>query len=86
MRRTKEQTVVEEVIDDIICNKCGESLKTPDGYGFEGLIGAVVVGGYGSRHLGDMNEYRFDVCERCLVSWFDTFNIQPENGLVDIVP
>ena len=86
MRKTiKAQTVI-EVTDDILCNACGMSCRAgPDNYSFEGLIGVVVTGGFYSKALGDMNKYSFDVCEKCLVEWLDTFKIDPQVKDLQIV-
>jgi hypothetical protein len=46
------------------------------GNDYEGLLGARVCGGYGSK-LGDCSEYEFDLCEDCLDKLFDEFEIDP---------
>jgi hypothetical protein len=52
-----------------------------DGMNYEGLIGAVVQGGFKAK-LGDSVRYEFDLCETCLDELFKTFKIpalvQPE--------
>lgn len=71
---TGDQQVLEyNGIVDIICNKCGNTCLSACGY--EGLIDQKVTGGFGSDYLGDMNEYKFDICEKCLVEFFKTFLI-----------
>lgn len=66
----------------VICNKCGESCakrtSTLGHFNNEGLIREIVGGGYGSDVLGDLNLYRFSVCEKCLWEYFSTFKIPPE--------
>ena len=73
-----EKTVTKEVtiVDDILCNKCGESLKFEMNY--NGLVGAYVVGGYDSPVLADMATYRFDLCEACLQELFDSFKLDAQ--------
>lgn len=71
-----EKLIEEEVVDDIICNKCGKSCK--GGYNFEGLLEIKIMGGYGSL-LGDMETYEFSICETCLQSMFEKFLIPPEH-------
>jgi len=66
----KQITKVIEEVDDILCNKCGKSLKGE--CDFEGLIEAEAVGGYGSI-LGDMCKYKFSLCENCLKELFENF-------------
>jgi hypothetical protein len=82
MQKTHLEDKPTEVVDDIICNKCGQSCCTAEGpdYGFEGLLGVRVDVGYSSKHLGDLERYEFDVCEKCLVEWFATFTINPHKG------
>lgn len=77
MRIIETQPVVvdREKIKDIICNRCGQSCFSVCDY--EGLLDAHVYGGYGAHHLGDTNEYAFDVCEVCLAEWFKSFKHNP---------
>lgn len=76
---TKTQTT--DVTVDILCNKCGEScLKKAPGWadgGYEGLINCWVEGGVYSTRLGWDVAYRFDICEDCLMDWFETFKLDP---------
>lgn len=73
---TKEvtRTVVESVTEDVLCNKCGKSCKTPIG-NYEGLIEARVEGGYDSPVIGDCVSWTFSVCEHCLAEFVATFKI-----------
>lgn len=75
---TREEQRTVEVIDDVLCDRCGESCK--------GHVGNVlglhfdVVGCYDSTHfpdaiLGDVP--RVDVCEKCAAQWFATFVRNP---------
>lgn len=63
----------EEVLD-VICNKCGESCYNieQDPYSLEG-VSVGFTGGYYSKYLGDMNQYKFDLCEKCLWDLMKTF-------------
>ena len=67
----KDKVVQEEVIDDVLCNKCGNSLGC-GGNGHEGLIEVKIAGGYGSK-LGDGNYYTFSICVDCCLEMFKTF-------------
>jgi hypothetical protein len=70
----KTRQVEEEYIEDILCNKCGKSLKQPAGcQNFCGLTEAVVRGNYDSPVLGDMTTNKFSLCEYCLKELFDSF-------------
>lgn len=80
MKITKDIQQTVTVISDILCNKCGESCCTDSGsvtFGpqFDGLIEVEARGGYWSRVIGDMNCYKFSLCETCLVEFTKTFKI-----------
>ena len=78
-RESKTQEV--EVIDDIVCNQCGGSLKEVESAGLphcEGLVEVEVEGGYYSKKLGDMTCYTFSLCENCLDTMFKGFKIPPK--------
>jgi len=77
MIRTKSVEVLTEVVDDVICNKCGTSCKGEMG-NFNGLIEVVVTGAYDSTHLEDMRSYSFSICEKCLSELFGGFAINPD--------
>lgn len=66
-----------EVIDDVFCNKCGESCEpwvSDDGRATgHGLIEAKVSGGYSSPVLPDGHSYCFSLCEKCLLELMKTF-------------
>lgn len=77
MKKIKIITQKVEIVDDVICNKCGEScmsvdddFKTP-----YGLNEVVVSGGYYSNYLEDLTTYTFSLCEKCLSELFKTFLI-----------
>ena len=69
--------IKKEMIEDIICNGCGNSLKDDDVQDFHGLQDACVHGGYGAK-LGDGVSYHFSLCEDCLNDMFNKFKIPPE--------
>lgn len=69
-----------QVIEDILCNKCGESCKS-DVFGtggFYGLQEATVSADYFSPALEDCTHYVFSLCEHCLVKLFKDFTIPVE--------
>lgn len=85
MRKTKMVTETKEVevIEDIICNKCGGTCfnvvdATDRQYSAEGLLECEITGGFFSKHLGDMSSYRFSMCEACLIQLFKTFRVPVE--------
>lgn len=67
-----------EVLEDVICNKCGNSCRpgksVPDYYG---LVEACFTTGYESTHFDDGLVFNFSLCEKCLFELFKTFKIQP---------
>jgi hypothetical protein len=69
--------IEEELTDDILCNKCGESCLDKHERNFEGLIEAHLSGGYGSK-IGDGIEVEFSLCELCLIELFDRCVIKPK--------
>jgi Fe-S-cluster containining protein len=80
----KMKTVIQEVeiIEDIICNKCGGSCCTKfdpiENTDFYGLIEASFSTGYFSQHLPDGFIYSFSLCEKCLAELFKSFKIEPK--------
>jgi hypothetical protein len=74
----KTKQINEQVITDILCNKCGQSCKKE--CGFLGLIEAKVSGGFDSYPLSDGVNYTFSICEHCLNSMFDKFKIPVEES------
>lgn len=75
MIKTSKETRTEEVtvVDDYICNKCGNSLKDRCDMNYEGLF-AEGGGGYASK-IGDCTKWDFCLCEDCLVELFKTFKV-----------
>lgn len=67
-----------EVVKEVNCNKCAESLKVSESGSdeFYGLVGAKVHGGYFSTDLEDGTEYEFDLCEKCVKEMFDSFKME----------
>lgn len=70
-----KQLIDSDVIEDIICNKCGKSCRNH--LNFEGLIEAVCSGGYGSIIIGDETSIKFSLCEPCLGELINSFKHSP---------
>jgi len=70
-----------ETVEDVVCNKCGQSCRIGEPgarlFNYGGLTGHV-SGCYGSTHLEDGVQYRFDLCEKCVKDLFSTFQISAE--------
>lgn len=80
MIKTKKIIKTEEVdiIEDIICNKCGESCSIGafnNDKIFNGLIECKVSGEYLSPYLSDSVTYTFSLCEKCLYESFKDFKV-----------
>ena len=75
MRILHTETREVQVIDDILCDKCGLSVKGHIG----NLNGATIhgSGSYDSTHFSDMCSFKADVCEKCCAEWFETFKRNP---------
>jgi len=80
MKITKQTPRVDIDIVDVICNKCGESLKPKQVNEkiFCGLDEAQVSGEWCSPHLEQGCYYYFSVCEPCLFEFWKSFKIPVE--------
>lgn len=81
MRHTKKVLVEHYEVVSASCDCCGRALilsarppNTSPGE-LEPLEGMVIgyTGGFYSRHVGDSSTVRRDVCEKCLMDWFQGF-------------
>lgn len=72
MKYSRKLSAPTDVVEDVFCNKCGMSCKSPQGYNY-GLIEAEVIGGYESTHIGDGDVHKFSLCERCLQKMISKF-------------
>ncbi len=77
MKITHKVMTETDFIDDIICNKCGESCINEDAPAPEGLIEVNLRGGYGSKVLGDGDDFTFSLCETCLALLMFGFKLPP---------
>ena len=75
MRHTHKETQEVDVVDDVVCDRCGETMK-----GFAGNYNGVTISGsgaYDSTHFPDGAVVHADVCEKCASEWFKTFKTHP---------
>lgn len=74
--------MVEQVITtDAICNQCGESCMVGlGGTDITEYCGLSVdfTGGYSSPVIGDGINYKFDLCEKCLMVIMNQLKIPPD--------
>lgn len=68
MRRKEDERLVE-----VICNKCGKSLKLHQEIVQEGDLEIQADWGYFSEKDGEI--HCFDLCEQCYDEWVATFKI-----------
>jgi hypothetical protein len=76
---------IQEVIDDVLCNKCGKTqLYAKEDFNYEVYgVQCYFTGGFYSKAFPDMSEWEFSLCEECLFELFKTFKYQPDNNLED---
>lgn len=72
MKFTRKIVTPVTEIEEIFCNKCGLSCRSPYG-DFYGLIEVEVTGGYNSTHLEDGEVHKFSLCERCVSELIASF-------------
>lgn len=74
-------------IEEIFCNKCGLSMKSPQGC-YYGLVEAEIVAGYESTHLEDGDVHKLSLCEACLSQIFEecTYPTLQGNYISEEVP
>lgn len=74
--KSKRQEEV-EFTEDVLCNKCGNSLKIGHFNEFYGLVEVEFSTGYFSNALPDGMIYSFSLCEPCLEKLFKEFKLPP---------
>jgi len=67
MKITSKRMVETEIVEDYICNKCGDPCNNL------GLLNEIIRGGYDSVVFSDQDYYEFSLCEKCLSEIFATF-------------
>lgn len=70
----------EKKLAQVVCNRCGKSLKVEDGRLKEGCFSATAAFGYFSRKDGSI--HRFDLCEDCYDSVIAQFSVPVEEEAV----
>lgn len=81
MKHTHKETQEVEVVDDVVCDRCGDTLKCSAG-NYNG-INITGSGAYDSPHFPDMCIVHADVCEECASEWFKTFKTNPIKDYCD---
>lgn len=72
----KYRDAEEKKLEQVICNRCGKSLKVEDGCLKEGCFSATAAFGYFSRKDGSI--HHFDLCEDCYDSVIAEFAVPVE--------
>ena len=88
MRTTKRHSKEVEGLDEVFCNKCGETLRNPGfpqdlddlDHCFFGICEYTYEGTYFSSPLEDCTAYTFSLCESCLSELFKSFIIPVETN------
>lgn len=79
MKKYVEKQVIRQVIENIVCNKCGENIKK-EWTGIEPIFvdhqSFKLLFGWGSKYDGLKME--FDLCDDCMVEIIESFKIKPE--------
>lgn len=68
-----KRIIIEQELKRIICNKCGE-VSDVDYTNTDQEF--ILSFGYGSEY--DMQNWKFDLCEKCLMKIINEFQIEPE--------
>lgn len=84
MEAKKMVTKQVEEVDDVLCDRCGESLYPHDHSEACG-IHTILWGNYFSPAFVDGDEYEFAACEKCLLEWFKSFKNEPHRAKDGVV-
>lgn len=77
--RVKRVSVTaEEKLVSVTCNCCGKTEESRSGYVPAGFHLSSFSGGYGSDFPGDLDSFEFVICDQCLKSWTETWQIPPK--------
>lgn len=73
----KTATRVIDVLDEVVCNKCGQNYVAMEleEWMLDFMKKFKIDFGYGSEHDGAT--WRFDLCENCLIEFTNSFKIPP---------
>lgn len=59
--------------DNVICNRCGMTIRPQGGLSYSEYVEVSKSWGYFSRKDGE--DHRFDLCEACYDAWISEFQI-----------
>jgi len=71
IKTTEIKPMPVDIVQDVICNNCGEScMKQLGGTDMKENYGVSIraSGGYCSDHLSDGVTYQFELCEKCIAT------------------
>ena len=74
---SKTETTEVKSIEDILCNKCGKSLKHIAGK-FACYEGTKLCGGFGYGSDKDGFDIEFDICDKCYDDFVGSFKHSPK--------
>jgi len=76
MRVTATRVVEQTEVTSILCNKCGKEMITQCSPGGNG-VSVVYQAGFDAELYTDGDSVEFEVCEKCLKEFTESFKIQP---------
>ncbi len=79
MKTIKQIQILQESVDNITCNMCGEGIKKNKFGMFDEHLSIEKSWGYGSVFDGETHS--IDLCEKCYISFINTLKLPYKNPL-----
>ncbi len=76
MKQYKTIQVEKQVPNHIICNCCGNEIKTNKQHPYPEYISIRKEWGFDSDYDGEIHE--IDLCQSCYTKWIQTFKFNPQ--------
>lgn len=71
MRKYRDDN--KELLETLVCNCCGKSIKLENGMALEGVCHIEIPWGYFSDMDGE--DHKMDLCEACYMDWIKSFKV-----------
>lgn len=75
MKNFKQVMILENVVENIFCNMCGEPISQNEFGHFAEHLSVNKVWGYNSDF--DCSEHSFDICQKCYADLISQMKIKP---------